>query len=176
MDRGPLRTGDGDPPSSLASGPSFAVLARRACGDRVTILLLAWGTTDRVEISLKFDPIHASPFYWNAGLYTVWARLGKDLGVVAGKYCFPAATNPSSSWESSPQAPNYLACKVSLTPLYYKRALSVYLYICTVQMSLKNQSRVRRNHRHRGNDSRDPSQLQRSVRRIYRFRCAKQIY
>jgi len=68
----------------------------------------------------------------------------------------------------------YLACKVSLTPLYYKRVLSNYLYICTVQMSLKDQSGVQHNHRHR--DSRDPGPLQRPVRGIYRFRCAKQFY
>ena len=40
---------------------------------------------------------------------------------------------------------SYLACKVSLTPLNYKRALSDYMNIWTVQMSPK----YRRGHQHR---------------------------
>ena len=43
---------------------------------------------------------------------------------------------------------SYLACKVSLTPLNYKRVLSDYMNILTVQMSLRGSSRAA-GYRHR---------------------------
>ena len=52
-----------------------------------------------------------------------------------------AWTEKIKTWESDRSAMNYLACKVSLTPQYYKRALSDYMNNLTVDMLRIIQSR-----------------------------------